>query len=90
MKSTPRQFYKIGGLVREYRELVCISQLELAKKLGYKNGQFISNLERGICTIPYDKIALLSLEIKVAPVRIIEAMCDDFKTNIKHVVNGSL
>lgn len=88
--TSNRQFFKIGKLVKDNREKTGTSQLDLAKKLGYKNGQFISNVERGICTIPFEKIANMSEVLAIPPVYIIEAMGEDFKRNVKNVVSGSL
>lgn len=41
------------------------SQMDLSRLLGYKNGQFISNVERGLCGIPFKKLPALcdALEI---------------------------
>lgn len=33
-----------------------MTQAEVAEKLGYENGQFISNIERGMCSLPNDKV----------------------------------
>ncbi len=36
------------------------SQSELSHLLGYKNGQFISNVERGLCNIPLKMLTKIS------------------------------
>ena len=33
-----------------------MTQVEVAEKLGYENGQFISNIERGLCYLPNDRV----------------------------------
>jgi ribosome-binding protein aMBF1 (putative translation factor) len=43
-----REFKNIGKLVKAAREVKGLSQTQLSKELGYKNGQFVSNIERGI------------------------------------------
>ena len=47
----------IAELVRSYRLAARVSQLSIGIELGYKNQQFISNVERGQCSVP----------LKVAP-----------------------
>jgi transcriptional regulator with XRE-family HTH domain len=39
----------LGAIIKQRRELLGISQNELATKCDLKNGQFISNIERGAC-----------------------------------------
>ena len=49
-----RSFKSIARLIRAKRQNHPqeFSQSELSHLLGYKNGQFISNVERGLCNIP--------------------------------------
>lgn len=49
----------VSSLIRDYRSLRGMGQLELAEKLGYGTSQFISNVERGICGFPLAKIKKL-------------------------------
>ena len=42
----------LGQTIKEYRTSAKISQEALAKMLGYRNGQLISNIERGLCPFP--------------------------------------
>jgi len=49
-----RSFEHIAKIIKEKRvgHSKGYSQTELSHLLGYKNGQFISNVERGLCSIP--------------------------------------
>ena len=49
-----RNFSYVAKLIKDKRlsHPERYSQTQLSKTLGYKNGQFISNLERGLCSIP--------------------------------------
>ncbi len=49
-----RCFKNIAKLIRTKRlqHPKAYSQSELSHLLGYKNGQFISNVERALCNIP--------------------------------------
>ncbi len=44
-----------------------LSQLQLARELGYTSPQYVSNWERGICGPPLDKLYLLSKTLHISP-----------------------
>lgn len=46
----------MGAKLKEIRLKADMSQGELAKKLGYGSAQFVSNWERGVCSVPPPKI----------------------------------
>lgn len=69
--SINRQFTRMGNLIKAKRIERELSQEQLSKILGYKNGQFISNVERGICSIPLNKAILTC--------KILDIMVKDFK-----------
>ncbi len=56
----------------------------MAKKLGLKNGQFISNIERGLCSLPLKSIAKTSKILNVAPKTIKQAIKLDFKETLNN------
>lgn len=47
---------KINSLLKSARVVKQMSQVEVGKRLGYKNGQFISNWERGLSMPPISKV----------------------------------
>jgi len=47
-----RDFTSVAALIKKYRAQKNISQTELSRKLDYKNGQFVSNVERAKCSMP--------------------------------------
>jgi hypothetical protein len=57
-----RSFQHIAELVRTKRleHPKKLSQLGLSQLLGYKNGQFISNVERGLCNVPLKMMKKIS------------------------------
>lgn len=83
-----RTFSNIARLVKIYRLEENLSQPELSEKLGYRNGQFVSNVERGLCSIPAHKVNLLSNAIKVPRERIVDAMVEDYKTTTLNIMNN--
>ena len=83
-----KKFENVGKLVGELREASGLSQEALSKKLGYKNGQFISNIERGLSGLPVKKVCKLAQVLKVGTDPILKAMVADFKHEITIVTNG--
>ena len=64
-----RCFDNIALLIRTKRlsHPKAYSQSELSKLLGYKNGQFISNVERGLCNIPLKMLTKVSEILEISP-----------------------
>ena len=50
-----KYFPNMAKLTFNYRESMQMSQNQLSALLGFKNGQYISNIERGICSVPKKK-----------------------------------
>lgn len=57
-----KHFGNIAQLVKDARQNhpKGYSQSELSYAMGYKNGQFISNIERGLCSTPLKSLYKLS------------------------------
>lgn len=57
-----RSFKNIATLIRSKRigHPKNYSQSDLSLLLGYKNGQFISNVERGLCNVPLKMMKKIS------------------------------
>ena len=90
MKKIKKSFPAMAKVVRKYRLSANkgrgYSQGELSNLLGYKNGQFVSNIERGLCGLPLEQvIAFCRLtEAKMCEVR--EALREDFDNHIAKVL----
>lgn len=56
-----------AALLREARKRKNYSQAEVSFLLGYKNGQFISNVERGKCNLPPKLLPKLCEVLEIAP-----------------------
>ena len=74
-----RCFDNIAALIRTTRmnHKMGYSQSQLSKKLGYKNGQFISNVERGLCSVPLKMLLKISDILDLEPSEIKNAMLAD-------------
>lgn len=73
-----KQFENIARLVKEKRILKKLSQSDLSNAIGFKNAQFISNIERGQCSFPLNRISKLSEVLDVHHEVIREAIVQDF------------
>jgi transcriptional regulator with XRE-family HTH domain len=52
-------FKEIGSYLREHREKAGLSQMEVSRALGYTTSQFLSNCERGVSSLPLEKLPAL-------------------------------
>lgn len=51
---------QFGAYARKLRTVAGLSQLEVARALGLKSGQLVSNWERGVCYPPLESFGELS------------------------------
>lgn len=74
-----RCFKNIAQLIRTKRmnHPKGYSQSELSHLLGYKNGQFISNVERALCNIPLKMLKKVSEVLDIAPEELKNAILRD-------------
>lgn len=89
MKSKNRSFEGIAELVKTYRlkHPKKLSQVELSNLLGYKNGQFVSNVERGICSIPLKALRGLQDILSIPQDELVRAMVKDFEETVLNHLN---
>ena len=59
-----------------------LSQSDLSSLLGYKNGQFISNVERSLCNIPFKMIKKVCQVLDIAPEEMKTAMMKDHEDTL--------
>lgn len=77
-----RNFTNIAKILKTNRIKVGLSQTKLSEKLGFKNGQFVSNVERGLCNLPMKSIKKVSVELEIDQEILIDAMTQDFKEHL--------
>lgn len=53
-----------GKWLKEKRESVCLTQLDLARVLKYENPQIISNIERGFSALPSARVCDFATALK--------------------------
>ena len=87
-------FENIAEVVKTYRKIAIneetgknYSQLELSQAIGYSNGQFISNVERGLCSIPLNNIKRLCGVLNIPDEIIKLALINDYTADITEKLN---
>jgi hypothetical protein len=81
-----RCFKHIATLIRNKRlqHPKAYSQSELSHLLGYKNGQFISNVERALCNIPLKMLGKVSEVLNVNPEELKAAILRDHEETLNN------
>ena len=80
-----RSFEHIAKLIRTKRVThpKSYSQSELSELLGYKNGQFISNVERALCNIPLKMLSKVSVILDIPASELKDAILKDQEQTIE-------
>lgn len=86
MSKLKKCFDHIAKVVHTNRLVIGISQISLSNKLGYKCGQFISNIERRKCSLPIEKICLFCQITGATTDEVIKALLYDEQMTITGAV----
>lgn len=84
-----RSFKNIAQLIRTKRinHPNNYSQSDLSVLLGYKNGQFISNVERGLCNVPLKMMKKISEVLEINPDELKTAILKDHEETLTNFFN---
>jgi transcriptional regulator with XRE-family HTH domain len=69
----------LSKFLKEKRQALGMSQLDVARKLGYSSAQFVSNWERNLVAPPIDTLAVLIDLYKIPPAIVIQKIVEDTK-----------
>lgn len=85
-----RSFRHIADIVKKYRKGhgQRLGQEELSQLLGYKNGQFISNVEREKCSVPLKTLSKLITVLDVPKDELIDAVVKDYRETVYNHINS--
>lgn len=76
-------FKTLGTLLRESRERNGFSQKEISSRLGYSSPQFISNIERGLCAPPLNKLKDLIDVYELNPDKVVRLILKEEKRKLE-------
>ncbi len=74
----------LGLYFKRARESAGLSQLALAKRLGYETPQFVSNWERGLSKPPISSMRDLCSELRLDPKKIHKMFVDQYGEDVRH------
>jgi len=84
-----KDFHKIGKFLKEKRLSAGLTQLEVAEALNYSTAQFISNMERGLCSLPLEKLSKLVKLYHISPKALVRVLMNQQKELIEsHIYNN--
>lgn len=86
-----RSFENIAKLIKNKRvsHPKGYSQSELSSLLGYKNGQFISNVERALCNVPLKMLGKVSEVLDINPEDLKRAIMSDLDSTLENYFKQS-
>ncbi len=86
-----RSFENIAKLIKTKRvnHPKGYSQSELSSLLGYKNGQFISNVERALCNVPLKMLGKVSEVLDINPEELKKAIMSDLDSTLENYFKQS-
>ncbi len=80
----------LGPIIRERRRTLNLSQKKLAQLMGYKNGQYVSNMERGLSSLPIRGILAITIHLRLPMVVLKEALVNDYTEALEFEFNKEL
>lgn len=90
MAENLRCFENIAKLIKSKRlnHHKGYSQSELSHLLGYKNGQFISNVERALCNVPLKMLRRVGEVLDISPEEIKASILKDQELTLDNFLNA--
>lgn len=75
----------MSAMWRQFRERAGLTQKEVSDALGYTTPQFISNVERGRCRFPVEKLPKLKRLYRLSNDQVIDmVMVEEKRTVVRH------
>jgi transcriptional regulator with XRE-family HTH domain len=84
-----KRFLQLAEFFKKKRIDTGLSQLDIAKELGYGSSQIVSNWERGLCSPPMNALPKLAAVLKLKKNEIIKILNKLAKEEIEELLAGS-
>ncbi len=81
-------YRELGLLIRNYRQDKKMTQLELARKLGYDSTQFISLFERGVSKVPHNILGKLIVILGIPEKPVLQILIKDYEASLKSEISA--
>lgn len=76
------KFQNVAKMARAARKKSGLTQTELAKEIGFGSPQFVSNWERGLCSVPDHVLKDFSNALDIPYVKILNAKVRDYRQQL--------
>lgn len=86
--SKKNVYIEIGQTVRNFREKKNMTQLDLARILGYETSQFVSLFERGLSKVPMEVLGQLVIILGIPEKHFKAILLKDFESEINAKINN--
>ena len=86
INSGARDFSNVARVIRFYRRKKGITQIELSRIMGYKNGQLFSNIERNKCSFPTNSAKELCNVLDIP----LDVLNNAYIQDYRYFINGVL
>jgi transcriptional regulator with XRE-family HTH domain len=77
----------LGQMIKQYRKKANLTQLQLARSLGYESTQFVSLFERGMSKVPVGTLGQLIVLIGLPEKKIVKYMLTEHKRSIESQIS---
>ena len=83
-------FKELGTFLKDHRVKSGMSQMEVSKALGYTTSQFLSNCERGVSSLPLEKLPVLLKLYRLRKKELIEFILRAQKNYLERELEGTV
>ena len=80
--SKKEHYIRQGIFLKKKRQQAKLSQAEVAEKLGYGGPQFISNIERGVSSVPLEKLGEMAELYKISKRQMAEFIIENSRIEL--------
>jgi len=83
-----RQRSELANFLRTQRIKKGLSQKRVAAALGYSSAQYVSNIERGVCSVPIKALRKMCILYGIKREHLIAVMLIDARARLENVLNS--
>ena len=78
----------LGNTIKNYRVKAHLTQMDLAKKLGYNTPQFVSLFERGLSKIPLETLGSIIVYLKIPEKTVLSLLVQGYEQEVRQKISA--
>ena len=78
----------LGNTIKSYRVKSGLTQMDLARKLGYNTPQFVSLFERGLSKIPLETLGTILVFLKIPEKTVLGILVAGYEQEIRQKISA--